>query len=600
MGKLIKVSDFVANFIAEHKECAKTVFMVSGGGNMHLIDSLGKQKELEYICNHNEQASTIAAEGFARVSNKIGISFVTTGPGGTNAISGVYGAWVDSIPTLTISGQVKFITTIASEPELNLRQLGDQEVNIVDLVKPVTKYTVMVDDAKSIKYHLQRAFYEAKSGRPGPVWLDIPLDIQASLVDVDELYSFTLEKKPQCNSKIDEVLELLKEAKRPVIIAGNGITLSGANEDFLKLIEHLKIPVVGTFARYDIVKNSHPLFFGRYGSVGQRMANFSVQNSDLLITIGARLNIRAVSYNWEFFAREAKKVVVDIDENELKKHTLKADLSVVCDAKKFINDLDEATKNREFDYGEWIKKCQSYKEQYPTIVKERQEVKDVVDSYNFFDALSREKENLVYVFGNGTACVSSYQSLRLFDKQKVVVNSGSAAMGYDLPAAIGASLANSNRDVICVTGEGSLQMNIQELQTIVHNRLNIKIFVLNNGGYISIRNTQNGFFKGHKVGADEESGVSFPDTLKLADVYGFKTFKIENQENLSDKLDEILAYEGALVCEVMLSPNEKMEPKLSSKMREDGSMISKPLEDMYPFLDREEFYKNMIVKPLDE
>lgn len=596
---MIKVSDFIAKFIAEHEDIAKTVFMVSGGGNMHLIDSLGKNENLEYVCNHHEQACAIAAEGYARVSNKIGIAYVTTGPGGTNAITGVYGAWVDSIPMMIISGQVKFQTTVASQPKLNLRQLGDQEVNIVDIVRPITKYAVMITDKNSIKFHLQKAVYKAKHGRPGPVWLDVPLDIQGAMVDEADLVEFKIPEEPKFDTKIPQVLDALKAAKRPVIIAGNGITLAGANEEFLKLIENLKIPVIGTFARYDIVRNDHELFFGRYGTIGNRAANFVVQNSDLIIAIGARLNIRAVSYNWEFFGREAKKILVDIDQNELNKKTIAADIKIKSDAKVFISDLRSVLKD-ELDFGAWLEICKNYRKNYPTIEPFRQNVKEWVDSYNFFDVLSNHKRDLVYVFGNGTACVSSYQSLRLYENQKVVVNSGCASMGYDLPAAIGACFANGKKDTICVTGEGSLQMNIQEFQTIIHNKLPIKIFVLNNAGYISIRNTQNNFFKGHKVGSDKDSGVSFPNIVKLAEVYGFEACRIENQLNLKGELEEILSKPGAVVCEIMLSPTEKMEPKLSSKIKPDGKMVSKPLEDMFPFLPREEFYKNMIIKPVDE
>ena len=596
---MIKVSDFIAKFIAEHEDTAKTVFMVSGGGNMHLIDSLGKNENLEYVCNHHEQACAIAAEGYARVSNKIGIAYVTTGPGGTNAITGVYGAWVDSIPTMIISGQVKFQTTIASQPKLNLRQLGDQEVNIIDIVRPITKYAVMITDKNSIKFHLQKAIYEAKHGRPGPVWLDVPLDIQGAMVDEADLIEFEIPEAPKFDTKIPQVLDALKAAKRPVIIVGNGVTLAGANEEFLKLIEILKIPVIGTFARYDIVRNDHELFFGRYGTIGNRAANFVVQNSDLIIAVGARLNIRAVSYNWEFFGREAKKILVDIDENELNKKTIAADIKIKSDAKAFVSDLRSALKNKP-DFESWLEICKNYRKNYPTIEPFRQVVQGCVDSYNFFDILSSDKPDLVYVFGNGTACVSSYQSLRLYKNQKVVVNSGCASMGYDLPAAIGACFANGKGNTICVTGEGSLQMNIQELQTIIHHRLPIKIFVLNNAGYISIRNTQNNFFKGHKVGSDKDSGVSFPDIVKLAEVYGFEACRIENQLNLKRELEKILSKPGAVVCEIMLSPTEKMEPKLSSEIKPDGKMISKPLEDMFPFLPREEFYKNMIVRPVEE
>jgi len=602
MGNFIKVSDFIADFLANHQDTANTVFMVSGGGNMHLIDSLGREENLNFVCNHNEQACTYASEGYSRTSNKIGLAYVTTGPGGTNAITGVYSAWVDSIPTLTISGQVKFETTIASDPSLKLRQLGDQEVNIIELVKPITKYAVMITDKRDIKYHLQKALYEAKQGRPGPVWLDIPLDIQGAMVDTNDLYDFKPDKELVFDTKIDKFMELLQSAKRPVIIAGNGISLSGAQESFVKLLNKLKIPVVGTFARYDIIKYDHELFFGRYGTVGNRMANFTVQNSDLVIAIGARMNIRAVSYNWEFFAREAKKIMVDIDKAEMSKHTLEIDLAIESDAKVFIEELSAKLESTDIpQFQEWIDKCQTYKNNFPIIVKERQEVEDFVDSYNFFYTISQcTKSNDVYVFGNGTACVSSYQSLKLYDNQKVIVNSGCAAMGYDLPAAIGAAYASSQSNIICVTGEGSLQMNIQELQTIIHNQLPIKLFVLNNGGYISIRNTQNGFFKGHKVGADAESGVSFPDTIKLAKAYGFQTFKIENQQNLKEEIQKVLKIDGPVVCEIILSPEEKMQPKLSSEIKPDGKMISKPLEDMFPFLDRDVFKKQMIINILEQ
>lgn len=601
MGK-IKVSDFIAKFLAENESTGDTVFMVSGGGNMHLIDSLGKCKKLKYICNHHEQACTFAAEGYARVTNKIGISYVTTGPGGTNAITGVYSAWVDSIPTLTISGQVKFETTISSEPYLKLRQLGDQEVNIIDLVKSITKYAVMIKDKNSIKYHLQKAIYEAKSGRPGPVWLDIPLDIQGAYVEEKDLIEFIPLERQKYDLKINKVIECLRNAKRPVIIAGNGIKLANAKEEFLELIEKLKIPVISTFARFDIIDVENPLFYGRYGTIGNRMANFTVQNADLILALGARMNIRAISYNWEYFAREAKIISVDIDKAELCKKTINVDIKIHADVKEFIKNLSSILKSEKLpEYNTWIKKCNEYKNKYPMLEEKRKKVKDYVDSYYFFDVLSnllKNKKN-VYVFGNGTASVSSYQSLKIFKGDKVVVNSGCASMGYDLPAAIGACAGNNFKDVICVTGDGSLQMNIQEFQTIIHNNLKIKLFVLNNDGYISIRNTQNNFFNGHKVGADKESGVSFPNIIKIAKAYGFKTFRIKNQQNLEVKLKKILQQEAPFVCEVMLSPSEKMEPKLSSEIREDGTIISKPLEDMYPFLDREEFKKNMIVKIIE-
>lgn len=599
---MIKVSDFIVDFLSKHINVGKTVFMVSGGGNMHLIDSFGKKNNLEYVCNHHEQACTFAAEGYARVCNKIGVACVTTGPGGTNAITGIYSAWVDSIPIIILSGQVKIETTILSQPHLSLRQLGDQEANIIDMVRPITKYATIVTDKNSIKYHLQRAIWESKSNRPGPVWLDIPLDVQGALIDEKDLFEFKATKESNHDNCIEDVLKLLNNSKRPVIIAGNGVSLSNANNNLLDLINELNIPVIATFARYDIVKNDHRLFFGRFGTIGNRFANFIVQNSDLIIAIGARLNIRAVSYNYELFGREAKKIMVDIDQAELNKHTLNIDLKIQSDAKSFILELyKNVNKINKNQYTKWLNRCIGYKKQYPTITRERQLVRKYVDSYNFFDIISNHADsNSIYVLGNGTACVSSYQSLRLYKNQKVIVNSGCAAMGYDLPAAIGACYANNKKNIICVTGDGSIQMNIQELQTIIYNNLPIKIFVLNNGGYISIRNTQNNFFNGHKVGSDSDSGVGLPDIIKISKAYGFNSFRIKNQINLGLKLKKILALNGPVVCEVLLSPNEKMEPKLSSEVKPDGKIVSKPLEDMFPFIDREEFKRNMIIKIINE
>ncbi len=599
---MIKVSDFVANYIAQHKDTGNSIFMVSGGGNMHLIDSVGRNDNLEYICNHNEQATTIAAEGYARLSNKIGISYVTTGPGSTNAISGIYSAWVDSIPTLTISGQVKLSTTISSQPNLKLRQLGDQEVNIVSLVDSITKYAIMIKDKNTIKYHLQKAIYEAKNNRPGPVWIDIPLDIQGAMIDENNLIEFKQPKKLTYNLKISEVINLLQKAQRPVIVAGNGIALADARKEFKKLISFLNIPVISSFARYDILSDDHNSFFGRFGTIGQRSANFIIQNSDLVIAIGARLNIRAISYNYEFFAREAKKIVVDIDSAELNKSTLNIEVKIHADAKEFINELTSTIINlKTFDYTWWINRCMAYRRDFPIITDKVSKNNIKINSYYFFNVLSKySKQNDIFIFANATASVSSYQCLVTKKNQRIIENSGAAAMGYDLPAAIGACIANDKNSVICIAGEGSIQMNIQELQTIIHNKLPIKIFILNNNGYSSIKNTQNNFFNNFRVGSDINSGVSFPDMQAIAKAYGFKSFKFESQQTLADDLQDILNLNEAYICEIILNPNERMEPKLSSKLKSNGTLISKPLEDMFPFLDREVFNQNMIISTVKE
>ena len=597
----MKLSDYVVSFLENLG--VKNIFMLSGGGAMHLVDSVGRNKNIRYICNHHEQAATIAAEAYARLTNNMGVALVTSGPGGTNTITGVIGAWLDSIPILVISGQVKTETTIISNPKL--RQLGDQEINIVDIVRPITKYAVMITNKNEIKYHLQKAIYLAKSGRPGPVWVDIPLDIQGADIEKSSLKEFNYinDVKIDLDSKINVVINLLKKSKRPVIIAGNGIRLSDAVKEFRILVKKLKIPVITTFAGYDIIPTTNPYYFGRYGTVGQRAANFIVQNADLVLSIGARMNIRAISYNYKVFAREAIKIAIDIDPMELKKPTLKIDLPILQDARSFIVDFlnnINNTQNMETK-DKWLMKCLEYKTKYPNITLERKKINNFVDSYYFFKKLSEiADDGTIFVFGNGTACVSSYQSLDLKPDQRVIVNSGCAAMGYDLPAAIGACFGNNKKPVICVTGDGSIQLNIQELQTIVHYKLPIKIFVLNNEGYISIRNTQKSFFNGFFVGSNKESGVSCPDMIKIAKAYGIRTLTIKNHRGIESKIDEVLSYPEAILCDVKIDPEEKMYPKLSSEKKEDGTIVSKPLEDMYPFLDRDEFKKNMIIKPIEE
>jgi len=598
----MRVADYIAQFIADHEQTAKTIFMVSGGGNMHLIDALGKNEGLQYVCNHHEQACAMAAEGYARVSNKIGIAYVTTGPGGTNAITGVMGAWVDSIPMLIISGQVKFETTIASQPELKLRQLGDQEINIVDIVRPITKYAVMITDKNSIRYHLEKAVYEAKNGRPGPVWLDIPLDIQGAQVDPEELAVFTAPAEPQYDLKIDQVVAALKNAKRPVIIAGNGIRLAGAQKKFIHFVEEVKIPVLTSISGIDIIDSGHALFYGRPGILGERSANFILQNADLLLIIGARMNLRVVSYNWHCLAREAFKIMVDIDNNELNKNTLDIDLKVHSDASVFIEKISDAVSESINVDGHWYDYCNKVKNNYP-ITTEEQNCSEYVNSYFFAKILSNcVNENDIVVTGNGTAYTSTYQVFNVKKNCRIFANVGCASMGYDLPASIGACFASGNK-VLCVTGDGSIQMNIQELQTIIHHRLPIVIFVFNNSGYLSIRTTQAGFFNKNYVGEGINSGVSMPDIVKIASAYGLKTYRLRNNTELTEHLKSVIDAvdtDGPVLCELIMDPFEILGPKVSSYKKDDGSIFSKPLEDLYPFLDRQEFLSNMLVKIVEE
>lgn len=598
---MIKLSDYVCNFLAARG--VKHVFMISGGGAMHLVDSVGKHPKLTYVCPHHEQAAAIAAEGYYRASGRIAAVVVTSGPGGTNTLTGVIGQWLDSIPCIYVSGQVKQETTIASCLEVGLRQLGDQEINIVDIVRPVTKYAVMVRNPLEIRYHLEKAFYLATHGRPGPVWLDIPLDVQGSLIDEKKLTEYDEKEdelkldKDDIQSKISQTIKLLKKAKRPVFIAGHGIRLSGAQELFLEVAKRMGMPVVSTFNGFDLIDSDNPLYVGRIGTIGDRAGNFALQNSDLLISVGSRNNIRQVSYNWKSFARAAKKVIVDIDAAEFSKPTVNPDLAIHSDARYFLEELTLQVKKEKLpEWRGWHEWCIERKKRYPVVLPEYNAVKGCVNPYYFMEVLSEcMSENAIVVAGNGTACVTLFQAGKVKKGQRIFWNSGCASMGYDLPAAIGACFAIGKRQVICIAGDGSLQMNIQELQTVFYHKLPIKIFVLNNQGYMSIKQTQDGFFGGRHIACDEKSGVSFPEITKIAGAYGLKNDRIKSHYGIREKIEVILQSKGPVVCEVGLQKDYKFSPKLSSERKPDGRIVSKPLEDMYPFLDRKEFKNNLLI-----
>jgi len=603
---MIRVADYIIKKIEEIG--VRDVFMVVGGGAMYLNDAIGRSDKIQYVCNHHEQASAIAAEGYSRVTNGLAVVIVTSGPGGTNTLTGVIGQWLDSVPVLYISGQVKFETCISSCPSIGLRQLGDQEINIVDIVSPITKYATMVTDPKDIRKELEKAVHIAITGRPGPVWLDIPLNVQGALVDEKSLVPFgEFDESPwlvgaELERKVLEVIDALKNAERPLFIAGQGIRIANANKMFLHLAEKLGTPIVSTFNGFDLIPTEHSLFIGRIGTLGSRAGNFALQNSDLVICVGTRNNVRQVSYNWRTFARGAKKVVVDIDKAELEKRTVKPDIPVQADAGEFLERLDKLLTGMPLPSWErWVAWCSIRKERYPVMLEEYRELNTFVHPYHFIDVLTRLLDNdAIVVAGNGSACVVLFQAGMVKENQRVFWNSGCASMGYGLPAAIGACFAAGKRSVVCLEGDGSLQMNIQELQTVVHHNLPIKIFVLNNSGYISIRQTQETFFDGHYVGCDKQSGVSFPDIAKVAAAYGLPTMKIEGHEAMEERIQEVLDFDGPYLCEVMLSPDYKFSPKLSSERKPDGRIVSKPLEDMFPFLEREELKRNMIIPPLDD
>lgn len=594
----MRVADYIFRYLADFG--VRHVFVVVGGGAMHLNDALAKENRLKYVCTHHEQGAAIAAEGYSRASGKLAVVSVTSGPGGTNALTGVIGQWLDSVPVLYLSGQVKFETTVASVPNIPLRQLGDQEINIIDIVRPVTKHAKMITNPHAIKIELKKAIEIALEGRPGPVWLDIPLDVQAATIKVNDSDFSRPELCLEPNSKPDpdvikQVVLELQAAKRPVLIAGHGIRLAKAASLLHRLLDNLRVPVLTTFNGFDLVPSDHPCFAGRIGTLGSRGGNFALQNADLAIFVGTRNNIRQASYNWGSFARHAKRVIVDLDQAELDKPTVQPDIPIRCDAGKFLKGLLEELPHGFTTPADWLAWCRKRIRNYPVVLDEYRNISGQgVSPYVFVESLTQALEgNSTVVAGNGTACVTLFQAGIVKAGQRIFWNSGCASMGYALPAAIGAAIA-AGGDVVCITGEGSLQMNLQEMQTARHHNLPIKLFVLNNGGYSSIRQTQNSFFEGNLIGCDPESGVSFPELSKIAETYGFHFFRINSLVHMQETINTALHAPGQVLCEVILPSDYIFSPKLSSRKLPDGTLESSPLEDMFPFLDREEYEGNMI------
>jgi len=595
---VIKLSDYVMQQLADWG--VHHIFLVTGGGAMHLNDSVGKEPRIHFICNHHEQASAMAAEGYARISGTPGVINVTTGPGAINALNGVFGAWTDSIPMLVISGQVKRETCMSTTGTRGLRQLGDQEVDIVRMVQGITKYAVLVDDPSSIRYHLERAWHLAQSGRPGPCWLDIPVDVQSARIDETNLRAYDpAEDAPQwieakVREQAQEVLQRINAAKRPVILAGTGVRLANALGEFEQIIRKLAIPVTTAWT-HDIIASDDELFCGRPGTIGERAGNFTVQNADLVLVLGSRLNIRQVSYNWASFAPRAFKVQVDIDPAEFDKPLVRPDLGIQADLKVFLAELAAACDRERYQpkHHSWLRWCRERVARYP-VVQERQRTSGLpMNSYHFIEQLSELlSDDDVVICGDATACIVPFQVMKIRKGQRLISNSGSASMGYDLPAAIGAAVARNGGRVICLAGDGSIQLNIQELQTLKHHQLPVKIFVLNNGGYLSIRTTQSNFF-GRLTGSDAGSGVSFPDYVKVACAYGIPSTRAERVADMHH-VQAALDQPGPSLIEVMLDPKQEFEPRLKSKQLADGTIATPALEDMYPFLDPEELAANII------
>lgn len=593
---MIKVSDYVAKRLADWG--VEHVFLVTGGGAMHLNDSFGQEPRIHYVCMHHEQAAAMAAEGYARITNTPGVINVTTGPGGINSLNGVFGAWTDSIPMVIVSGQVKRETckTLMGCPDL--RQLGDQEVDIVGMVRGITKYAALVDDPKSIRYHLEKAYCLAKHGRPGPCWIDIPVDVQGSQVDETQLRSFDHFElphhisSPEIEKAVSDVLSRVARAKKPVILAGTGVRLAQALPEFEQVIRALRIPVT-TGWTHDLIASDDPLFCGRPGTIGERAGNFTVQNADLVLVLGSRLNIRQVSYNWGSFAPNAFKIQVDVDPCELEKPLVKPGLGIACDLKLFLTEMSRQLNHtsKSGTHAPWLAWCRERVGKYPVVQPKQRKEGPPLNPYYFIELLGGILAgDDVVVCGNATACIVPFQALRLRKGQRLFSNSGSASMGYDLPASIGAAFARKGGRVICLAGDGSLQMNVQELQTVVHHQLPLKIFVLNNNGYLSIRTTQKNFF-GHLVGESKSSGVSFPDMVRVAEAYGIPAMRVARRAQMDNVLSALNA-PGPYVFDVILDSAQEFEPRIRSRKLEDGTILTPALDDMYPFLDEQEMAGN--------
>jgi len=582
-------------------------FIFSGGGIMHLLDAIGKSSLIP-VSMHHEQAVVIAADAYGRVNNTIGMSFVTSGPGSTNAVTGVAGAWIESTPLIVISGQVSRATR---KGDSGVRQMGFQEIDILPIIKSITKYSAMVLNPLEIRYHLEKALHIAKSGRPGPVWLDIPIDVQAARINETELKGFDESKIPlniessiETKRNVQTTIDWLKQCKRPLLLGGHGVWLSGAKKEFRKLVDILQIPAQTSWSGIDLIEESHPLYFGRHNSYGPRYPNFIVQNCDLLISVGSRLGLQQIGFNYRAFARAAKKIVVDIDPLELKKQTIKPDLAINADARFFleelITNLDKHNSSRS-DIAEWVEWCREKKRNFPICGEEYYVNNEFVDPYVFVEKLSDvlSPGSLIIPGSSGTCFTVTNQVFKIKKGQRFFSSKGLAAMGYGLPSSIGGCFSTGEKETITIIGDGGFQLNIQELQTIVHHRLPIKMFVFNNNGYLSIRTTQETYFNGRYVGSDIESGVSIPEFEKIAYCYGLSYKKIEKQNNLTGQILNVLKTKGPVICEVVLNPKKVLLPKLSSYKKPDGSMESRPLEDLYPHLSRKELKENMIIDLLD-
>lgn len=606
----IRLADYVADFLVQHG--VTDVFSVVGGGAMHLNDALGHKKGLKVTYNHHEQACAMAAEAYARIDNKIAAVCVTTGPGGINALTGVACGWLDSIPMFIISGQVRYDTTARyalKYTETPLRAMGDQEYDITKAVKHMTKYAVMIENPDNIRYELERAWHLATTGRPGPVWIDIPVNYQGSYIDTDDLNGYNPENDDKqlppgvTLDVIDTVLDKIKNARRPVFHAGYGIRLSGAYEVFRSVAEKLNIPIVTYWNAVDLIEDDNRLYCGRAGNMGDRAGNWAIQNADLILAVGTRISIRQVGYNWRTWARKAEVIMVDVDRAEMKKPTIHVEMPIWADAMDFLSKLNSEAAAPVNTCNDWLETCQRWKNEYPvTLQKHWEENESTANVYAFVHYLSScLSENSLTAVSNGACCVVGNQTYVIKKGSRMTNNSAIASMGYGLPAAIGTCIAGGRRETICLEGDGSIMMNLQELQTIITNQLPIKIFLINNNGYHSIRITQTNLFNKQFVGIGEESGdLSFPKFKKIAEAFGYKYYSASSNAQMVDVVNKVLKLDGPVFCEIFTDTEQVWEPKSSTKRLPDGTLVSPPLEDLAPFLPREELQKQMFIPLIDE
>lgn len=587
---MIKVSDYIFDYLLS--KGIDTIFSVSGGAAAHLLNSV-REKPFTYICNYHEQACAMAAEGYARIANKPACVLVTNGPGSSNTITGVLGAYQDSIPMIVISGQVPTNQSLSSVQDLKLRQLGVQECDIISMVKPITKYAIQVTDPNTLQYHLDTAYMIAMSGRKGPVWLDIPLDIQNSKIQIKQIHAEI--KNTIIEYNIHEIINAIFKAKSPVIITGNGIHLSQTEKLFTKLKNTLQIPVISTWISKDLMNQQDPLFVGNFGLLGERAANFAVQNADLLLILGSRMSIPNIGYKYDLFSPKSIKIMVDIDENEIKKPTIKIDYPVVDDLNSFFLKILSELKNKTIPHwNDWVNKTQSWKQKYPVFQSEYKTNTDKINSFYFMKILSSVlTDNNIIVTDMGTSYTCTMQSLQMNGKSRLFTSSACCSMGFGLPGAIGAYYADPQKDIILISGDGGLQMNIQELQTVIHNNIPLKIFVLNNNGYLAITLMQDNLFNGNYIGSNNKSGISSPNFTKLAEAYGFKTFKLENNTELENNINLVLDTKGPVLCEIMMTENQLLIPRVQSSKDADGKIISNSLENMFPYLKETEIKEIM-------